>query len=966
MEMLRRVAVIGLCMLLLASAGLSAAAMDIGAMNAEKGVSSVAENSYAQYLTQNPSASRPSEEILIAGASYEDSCDAELEVGSWSGKDEILLWKNADGKVTWQFTVQKSGYYRLCITYCGYPGNGKQIGLEMRLDGEVPFSDVSKVELPRFWMDSEDGILIDKHGNESYARQEELYRWSQKWIRDTEGMHTEPYEFYLSEGVHELTLKALNEPVALESLRFAQIQELPDYEQIQQIYRRNDYQPAEAGLSMTQAEDTLYKNDSSLHAVADKSSAATQPTDPGRILINSIGGSGWSRVGQSITWKIYAPQTGLYTLAFRYRQNFLRGFSVYRCLYLDGEVPFQEASEIAFSYASGWAVCTPGGSETPYQFYLTEGWHELTLEVTLGPTTETQRILQEQLSLLNQMYRKIIMITSVQPDSYRDYTLAEDIPELLDTFASVARVLREQTAVLEAGGSKGSEAAVLETMARQLESFVKAPRTIAQRLTSFQENISSFAAWILDIRSQALQLDYIELLAPDQKPQPANVNFFKSLWYEIQALVSSYLIDYSDIGAVENNDKEQTELEVWMSSGRDQATVLRRLIQDDFSSSCAIKLRMVSGGTSGASTLTQAIMAGMGPDVALNVGRGDPVNLALRDAVVALEDMVGFSEVAERFMDSALLPYELNGHIYALPETQTFHMMFYRTDIFSELGITPPNTWDDLYDIIPILQRSNMNVGLPYASLDAYSVVSSGMGSQTIYPALLLQNNGTFYNEDRTSLNLGTSNAYDAFSMWVDFYTKYNFPLYKNDYNRFRTGEMPLVITNYTFYNQLAVAAPEIRGLWAMCVIPGTNQADGSIKRTESASGSACMILKSCKDTNAAWQFINWWTSASVQASYGNEIEALIGESARYATANVKAFQALPWTNDEAQLILEQWTEVEEIPEIAGGYYVSRNIDNAFRAATISYKNPRESLNYYIRQTQTEITRKRRELGLSE
>ena len=73
-----------------------------------------------------------------------------------------------------------------------------------------------------------------------------------------------------------------------------------------------------------------------------------------------------------------------------------------------------------------------------------------------------------------------------------------------------------------------------------------------------------------------------------------------------------------------------------------------------------------------------------------------------------------------------------------------------------------------------------------------------------------------------------------------------------------------------------------------------------------------------------------------------------------------------PWTNDEAQLILEQWTEVEEIPEIAGGYYVSRNIDNAFRAATISYKNPRESLNYYIRQTQTEITRKRRELGLSE
>ena len=456
MEMLRRVAVIGLCMLLLASAGLFAAAMDTGTVKAEEGVSSVAENSYAHYLTQNPSASRPSEEILILAASFDDSCDAELEVGSWNGKDGVLLWKNSDGKVTWRFNVQESGYYRLCMTYCGYPGNGKEIGLEMRLDGEVPFSEVSKVELPRYWTDSEDGILIDKHGNESYARQEELDRWSQQWMRDAEGMHAEPYEFYLTEGVHELTLKALNEPVVLESLRFAQIEELPDYEQVQQTYRENSYQSAERS-SVTQAEDTLYKNDSSLHAVADNSSAATQPTDPGKILINSIGGSSWSQVGQSITSKIYAPQTGLYTLAFRYRQNFLRGFSVYRCLYIDGKVPFKEASEIAFPYATGWSVCMPGGRETPYQFYLTEGWHELTLEVTLGPTTETQCILQEQLSLLNQMYRKIIMITSVQPDTYRDYTLAEDIPELLDTFTSVAQILREQTAVLEAGGSKGSE-----------------------------------------------------------------------------------------------------------------------------------------------------------------------------------------------------------------------------------------------------------------------------------------------------------------------------------------------------------------------------------------------------------------------------------------------------------------------------------------------------------------------------
>lgn len=929
---------------------------------------STEEIKYEEYLSQTPEVLRPNTSVTIAGIEYTESNEAELEIGAWNNQNNVLLWKNADGEVSWVFNVEEAGYYCLAIEYSGLPGTGKEIGLELKLDGHIPFNGVQKIELPRHWKDSEEGIIVDRYGNESYAAQEELYRWSRVWVSDAEGMYEEPYSIYLTAGEHLLTFRALNEPVALKSFCFSQLETLLSYAEVQQTYKENGYAFVDSAPSVTQAEDSLYKNDSSLHAVGDKSSAGTQPSDPSRILINSIGGSGWARVGQSITWNIYAPRTGLYTLAMRYRQNFMRGFTSYRTLSIDGEIPFEEAKQIAFPYNTGWSVCVPGGEEGAYQFYLTEGWHELTLEVTLGPTTETQRILQDQLSLLNQMYRKIIMITSVQPDTYRDYTLAEDIPELLDTFTAVAKELRAQTAALEAGGEKGSEAAVLETVARQLESFVKSPRTIAQRLTSFQENISSFGAWILDIRSQPLQLDYIEVLGKDQEPSPAKVSFFKNLWYEICSLVSSYFIDYTNIGASESNGGAQIELDVWMSAGRDQATVLRRLIQDDFSMNNPInvQLRMVTGSTAGASTLTQAIMAGMGPDVALNTGRGDPVNMALRDAVIPLEQMEGFSEVSARFMDSAMVPYELNGHTYALPETQLFHMMFYRTDIFRELGIEPPSTWDDLYGIIPILQRSNMNVGLPYASLDAYSVISSGMGAQTIFPALLLQNGGIFFNDERTALELGSTEAYDAFNMWVDFYTKYNFPLYKNDYNRFRTGEMPLIITNYTFYNQLQVAAPEIRNLWAMCAIPGTEQADGSVVRTESASGTACMILSKCEDPEAAWKFISWWTSSSVQAAYGNEIESLIGEAARYSTANVEAFRSLPWTNDESKLILEQWSEVEEIPEIAGGYYVSRNIDNAFRAATISYKNPRESLNYYVRQAQTEIVRKRKELGLSE
>ena len=77
----------------------------------------------------------------------------------------------------------------------------------------------------------------------------------------------------------------------------------------------------------------------------------------------------------------------------------------------------------------------------------------------------------------------------------------------------------------------------------------------------------------------------------------------------------------------------------------------------------------------------------------------------------------------------------------------------------------------------------------------------------------------------------------------MDFYLQYGFPLYKDDYNRFRTGEMPLTILSYTFYNQLMVAAPEIKGLWEMAAVPGTRDENGNIVRSETASGTACMIL---------------------------------------------------------------------------------------------------------------------------
>ena len=275
-----------------------------------------------------------------------------------------------------------------------------------------------------------------------------------------------------------------------------------------------------------------------------------------------------------------------------------------------------------------------------------------------------------------------------------------------------------------------------------------------------------------------------------------------------------------------------------------------------------------------------------------------------------------------------------------------------------------PNTWEELLKASETLQRNSMNIGLPYTSLDAYSTVSSGIGIQTIFPTLLLQSGNGLYSEDLTSTTLDTPSALSSFKMWTGFYTQYGFDLYKDDYNRFRTGEMPLVIANYSFYNQLSTAAPEIRGLWEMVPIPGTLKEDGTIDRTAAASGNACFILSSCKNTDAAWKFLRWWASTETQTDYGRNLENVLGAAGRYTPASIEAMESLAWSGDELEILKEQWSSVHELTEIPGGYYTSRNIDNAFKSVVNNNENPREALNYWNRQINAEILRKRDEFQL--
>ena len=176
---------------------------------------------------------------------------------------------------------------------------------------------------------------------------------------------------------------------------------------------------------------------------------------------------------------------------------------------------------------------------------------------------------------------------------------------------------------------------------------------------------------------------------------------------------------------------------------------------------------------------------------------------------------------------------------------------------------------------------------------------------------------------------------------------------------------MPLAIGDYTIYNSLAAAAPEIRGLWDIAPIPGTKKADGSIDRSQNGTGTAVIMLKDSRHKENAWTFMTWWASADTQAAYGNALESVLGKASRYAPADMAALKQLPWSDSETETLQKSREELALIPVVLGDYYVTRGLNNGFRNTVYNGLNYKESLLTQNGIINTEMRRKQKEFGVN-
>ena len=114
----------------------------------------------------------------------------------------------------------------------------------------------------------------------------------------------------------------------------------------------------------------------------------------------------------------------------------------------------------------------------------------------------------------------------------------------------------------------------------------------------------------------------------------------------------------------------------------------------------------------------------------------------------------------------------------------------------------------------------------------------------------------------------------------------------------------------------------------------------------------------------SAWQFIQWQSSASVQASYGNKMVALIGPSAKYESANLNAINDMSWTASEKEAIKEQMGHLSSRVNYPGSYIIDRFTKFAFLDAVNNGVDAVEALQGHVDSINKEIRRKRAEFGL--
>lgn len=879
-----------------------------------------------------------------------------VSAGTHHDRDEAVLFTEDTPHIDWDFQVTDAGIYRLDVAYVPGDDSVANIVRSLSIDGQLPYDECASVRFMRRFED-ESAPKVNGIGDQLRPSVRQLYQWSETTLVDNRGVYEQPLLFYLEAGKHTLRLETVSQSVVLSTLTFRAPQELPTYAQVKQGYEEQGYAPAEKGVRFEAESAVLHKSSSTIRMLSN-GDPAVSPRSLETVTMNCIGDTAWMQENASITWEFEVEKAGLYQLNLRMGQWYREGMPSYRQIAIDGQVPYKEFNNIAFTYSKKWRsqlLCDESGQ--PYAVYLTEGTHQLTMTAKQGEIRPLLHTITTDSETLSALLLQIVMIVGQNPDPNYDYHLERRIPGLMDTLGGLMdnmTTMMEQLKAI-AGGKTPAMYNQLKELRSQLQDMAEDPYSIPAKTDDINNILTTYGDWISWLQQEPIILDYIEFLPYGQTVKNYQAGFFAKLETAFVQFIRSFRVDYSNVGSVSEGETViKDTLDVWIARGKDWGTLIKQMADENFTPDSGVEINMhilPSGqlNAGSANALLLAVSSGMAPDVAMGTPAESVGEFAIRSAVADISQFPDYKEVAGWFREGLFVPVTYQNKVYGVPETMNFRVLLYRKDILSNLGIALPRTWDELYNqVIPVLYQNNMEFYFP-----------------NLLDIMLFQLGGEYYTPDGSASALDSPEAYRAFKEMCDMYTVYGVPVAANFFNRMRTGEMPIGIGDFAAYMQLLSAAPELDGRWGIAPLPGHMDANGKLNHSQGGAVlETDMIMQQSDKKEEAWRFLKWWMSKDVQVQFGNEIESINGIGARWNTANTAAFEAMPWDSEDLAVMRSALSQIDHVPPVLGGYFTTRHITNAFNRVVVSNGNVRDSLEQAVKDINKELRRKQQSYGV--
>lgn len=295
-----------------------------------------------------------------------------------------------------------------------------------------------------------------------------------------------------------------------------------------------------------------------------------------------------------------------------------------------------------------------------------------------------------------------------------------------------------------------------------------------------------------------------------------------------------------------------------------------------------VTLETVTAGPDGGyATMQSAVQAGNAADVA-QIGYDAIPDFLINDA---LEDITEYvSDDADLFTEWQWQTGVFDGAVYSVPQASGPLGQFYRADVFEDLGIEYPETWDEFYEAAKVVREDDR-----YIAAFAFNQAPWMIG-------LAEQSGATWFTPENDAWTVDI--ASDETMRMAEFWQKLiDEDLVKveadmsNEWNAdIQEGEILTWISGSWADAILRGTAPETSGAWAVGAVPQWNAGE-NVSATW-GGGSASAVLKGSEHPAEAAEFAVWLNSDPESVSILTEVGA--GWPAIADTSAIASLQDAP------------------------------------------------------------------------